>query len=472
MSGVENVSGGRVFSPTERITMPAYVREIIDRLNSRGFSAYAVGGAVRDCALGLSPDDWDVASSALPEEIESTFSDFRVIETGIKHGTVSVVTGGNTVEITTFRKESGYSDNRHPDAVEFVGDIAEDLRRRDFTVNSLAYNEKDGLIDLYGGLSDIQNKIVRAVGNPEERFSEDSLRILRAVRFSSKLGFSIEKQTLAAAEKLKSRLKNVSAERIFSELVKTLCGNDVFKALMNYREIIAEIVPEIRPCFDFDQHSKWHLYDVYEHIVRSVAAIAPEPALRMAMFLHDIAKPAVFFMRDGEGHFYGHADLSAKIAERILLRLKASNSLRERVVFLVKNHDRPFPESEVKIKKMLRDFGAECFFSLVEVKKADNTAQGTDIALAESEKTENTKKTAEKIIESGECFSLKQMKISGKELSDIGFKGKSVGEELEKLLDMCIVSPELNDENKLVGLAEKHMEKINKSSYKSINEGF
>ena len=322
MSGVENVSGGRVFSPTERITIPAYVREIIDRLNSRGFSAYAVGGAVRDCALGLFPDDWDVASSALPEEIESTFSDFRVIETGIKHGTVSVVTGGNAVEITTFRKESGYSDNRHPDAVEFVGDIAEDLRRRDFTVNSLAYNEKDGLIDLYGGLSDIKNKIVRAVGNPEERFSEDSLRILRAVRFSSKLGFSIEKQTLDAAEKLKSRLKNVSAERIFSELVKTLCGKDVFNALMNYREIIAEIVPEIRPCFDFDQHSKWHLYDVYEHIVRSVAAIAPEPALRMTMFLHDIAKPAAFFMRDGEGHFYGHADLSAKIAERILLRLK------------------------------------------------------------------------------------------------------------------------------------------------------
>ena len=351
MSGVENVAGGGASSV--RITMPAYVREIIDRLNSRGVFAYAVGGAVRDCVLGLAPDDWDVASSALPEEIESAFSDYRVIETGIKHGTVSVVAGGNVVEITTFRKESGYSDNRHPDAVEFVGDIAEDLRRRDFTVNSLAYNEKDGLIDLYGGLSDIENKIIRTVGNAEERFSEDSLRILRAVRFSSKLGFSIEEQTLAAAEKMKSRLENVSAERIFSELVKTLCGKDVFNALMNYREIIAEIVPEIRPCFDFDQHSKWHLYDVYEHIVRSVAAIAPEPALRMTMFLHDIAKPAAFFMRDGEGHFYGHAEMSAVIAEKILKRLKAPVAFREKVLFLIKRHDVPFPESDFKLKKLL-----------------------------------------------------------------------------------------------------------------------
>lgn len=469
MSGVENVSGGRVFSPTERITMPAYVREIIDRLNSRGFSAYAVGGAVRDCALGLSPDDWDVASSALPEEIESTFSDFRVIETGIKHGTVSVIADGNAVEITTFRKESGYSDNRHPDAVEFVGDIAEDLRRRDFTVNSLAYNEKDGLIDLYGGLSDIKNKIVRAVGNPEERFSEDSLRILRAVRFSSKLGFSIEKQTLAAAEKLKSRLKNVSAERIFSELVKTLCGNDVFNALMNYREIIAEIVPEIRPCFDFDQHSKWHLYDVYEHIVRSVAAIAPEPALRMTMFLHDIAKPAAFFMRDGEGHFYGHAEMSAVIAEKILKRLKAPVAFREKVLFLIKRHDAPFPESNFKLKKMLDESGEEAFFDLVKVKYADNKAQGTEVAVAESEKTAKITEKVQKIIESGECYSLKMLNVSGDELALIGFKGKEIGEELNVLLNACMETPSLNENERLKELAEKHFARFNKRSREHLS---
>lgn len=454
------------------ISLPREAENIIESLEKGGFKAYAVGGAVRDCVSGLTPDDWDITTSARPEEIKKVFSKRETIETGIKHGTVTVLIDHKPYEVTSFRSEGSYSDCRHPDKVEFVTELSEDLRRRDFTVNSLAYNKKDGLIDLYGGLSDIDNKIIRTVGKAEERFSEDALRILRAVRFSSKLGFRIEPETKNAAEKLKGLLSGISAERIFSELSKTLSGKNAVNALLDNSGIICEIIPEMKPCAGFNQHSKWHKYDVYEHIVRSVGAIDSKPELKWAMFLHDIGKPEKFFMKDGEGHFYGHADLSAKIAERILLRLKASNSLRERVVFLVKNHDRPFPESEVKIKKMLRDFGAECFFSLVEVKKADNAAQGTDIALAESEKTENTKKTAEKIIESGECFSLKQMKISGKELSDIGFKGKSVGEELEKLLDMCIVSPELNDENKLVGLAEKHMEKINKSSYKSINEGF
>lgn len=336
-------------------------------------------------------------------------------------------------------------------------------------MNSLAYNEKDGLIDLYGGLSDIQNKIVRAVGNPEERFSEDSLRILRAVRFSSKLGFSIEKQTLAAAEKLKSRLKNVSAERIFSELVKTLCGNDVFNALMNYREIIAEIVPEIRPCFDFDQHSKWHLYDVYEHIVRSVAAIAPEPALRMTMFLHDIAKPAAFFMRDGEGHFYGHAEMSAVIAEKILKRLKAPVAFREKVLFLIKRHDAPFPESNFKLKKMLGESGEEAFFDLVKVKNADNKAQGTDVAVAESEKTAKITEKVQKIIESGECYSLKMLNVSGDELASIGFKGKEIGEELNVLLNACMETPSLNENERLKELAEKHFARFNKRSRERLS---
>lgn len=463
MSDAENVANAGGVS-SARITMPGYVHEIIDRLNSRGFSAYAVGGAVRDCVLGLSPDDWDVASSALPEEIESVFSDYRVIETGIKHGTVSVVADGNVVEITTFRKESGYSDNRHPDAVEFVGDIAEDLRRRDFTVNSLAYNEKDGLIDLYGGLSDIKNKIIRTVGNAEERFSEDSLRILRAVRFSSKLGFSIEEQTLAAAEKLKSGLKSVSAERIFSEFVKTLCGKYVFNAFMNYREIIAEIVPEIRPCFDFDQHSKWHSYDVYEHIVRSVAAIAPEPALRTAMFFHDIAKPAAFFMKDGEGHFYGHADMSAAIAERILKRLKAPVAFREKVLFLIKRHDAPFPESDFKLKKMLGETGEEAFSELVKIKYADNVAQGTDIALAERDKIAKISEKVQAIIESGECYSLKMLNVSGDELVSMGFKGKEIGEELNALLNACMETPSLNDNAGLKELAEKHFARMNKRS--------
>ncbi len=466
-----NEDNQRKTSKTE-IALPPEVETIIENLEKSGFKAYAVGGAVRDCVLGLTPEDWDITTSARPEEIKKVFSARETIETGIKHGTVTVLVNHKPFEVTSFRSEGSYSDCRHPDKVEFVTDLSEDLRRRDFTVNSLAYNKKEGLIDLYRGLSDINNKIIRTVGKAEERFSEDALRILRAVRFSSKLGFKIDPETKSAAEKLKGLLSKISAERIFSELSKLLFGKNVVGALLDSSGIICEVIPEMKPCVGFEQHSKWHKYDVYEHIVRSVGAIEDKPELKWAMFLHDIGKPEKFFMKDGEGHFYGHAEPSVKMADSILTRLKAPNLLKEQVIFLVKNHDRPFPEGEVKLKRMLKDIGAENFFRLVEVKKADNTAHGTDIALAESGKVENTKKIVEKIIESGECFSLKQLKISGKELLEIGFKGKSVGEELEKLLDMCIVSPELNDENKLIGLAEKHIEKTDKSRYKSINEGF
>ncbi len=456
-----------------RIKLSDEVKFVIERLSESGFSAYAVGGAVRDSVLGLSPSDWDVTTSALPNQTEEVFSDKRVVETGIKHGTVTVIVNDKPIEITTFRKESGYSDNRHPDKIEFVGDVAEDLRRRDFTVNSLAYNEKDGLIDLYGGLSDINDKIIRAVGNAEERFSEDSLRIIRAVRFASKLGFKIEENTLRAAEKLKSGLDNVSAERIFSEFVKTLCGKDAFNALTNYREIICEVVPEIRDCFDFEQHSKWHLYDVYEHICRSVAAVKNEPQFRTVMFFHDIAKPAAFFVKNGEGHFYGHAKLSAQIADRVLQRLKAPNSFRKNVVFLVENHDLPLPESDFKLKKILNKTGAEDFFDLIEVKYADNAAQGTEIAIEERAKIDKARAMAERIVKSGECFSLNSLAISGEDLKALGFSGKAVGSELERLLLLCMETPSLNEPSELKRLAEKRIEKNSEKNFeKSSKKNF
>ncbi len=446
------------------IKLPETIKFVLSKLEKNGFSAYAVGGAVRDYILGNPANDWDVTTSALPDETEKVFSGFKVIKTGIKHGTVTVIVNGCPVEITTFRKESGYTDNRHPDNVEFVSDLAEDLKRRDFTVNSLAYNEKEGLIDLYGGLSDLKNEIIRTVGDPRERFSEDALRILRAVRFSSKLGFTIEEKTYAAAKELKENLKNVSAERIFSEFTKTLCGKNVKNALLFYHEIITEIIPEMKPCVGFEQHSKWHLYDVYEHIVRSVEYIRPTAELRLTMFFHDIGKPDCFFTRDGEGHFYGHPEVSAEKTDKILRRLKAPTAFREEVVFLVKNHDVRLSDSEIKNRKKLNEIGKERFFLLLDVKKADNAAQGTALAEKEGKEIDKIRAIAEKIIENGEVYDIKQLKISGEDLIKTGFSGKEIGEEMEKLLNACMENNLGNDEESLKAAAEKDFIKLKKQS--------
>ncbi len=446
------------------IKLPETIKFVLGKLEKNGFSAYAVGGAVRDYILGNPATDWDVTTSALPDETEKVFSGLKVIKTGIKHGTVTVIVNGCPVEITTFRKESGYTDNRHPDNVEFVSDLAEDLKRRDFTVNSLAYNEKEGLIDLYGGLSDLKNEIIRTVGDPRERFSEDALRILRAVRFSSKLGFTIEEKTYAAAKELKENLKNVSAERIFSEFTKTLCGKNVKNALLFYHEIITEIIPEMKPCVGFEQHSKWHLYDVYEHIVRSVEYIRPTAELRLTMFFHDIGKPDCFFTRDGEGHFYGHPEVSAEKTDKILRRLKAPTAFREEVVFLVKNHDVRLSDSEIKNRKKLNEIGKERFFLLLDVKKADNAAQGTALAEKEGKEIDKIRAIAEKIIENGEVYDIKQLKISGEDLIKTGFSGKEIGEEMEKLLNACMENNLGNDEESLKAAAEKDFIKLKKQS--------
>ena len=446
------------------IKLPETIKFVLGKLEKNGFSAYAVGGAVRDYILGNPATDWDVTTSALPDETEKVFSGFKVIKTGIKHGTVTVIVNGCSVEITTFRKESGYTDNRHPDNVEFVSDLAEDLKRRDFTVNSLAYNEKEGLIDLYGGLSDLKNEIIRTVGDPRERFSEDALRILRTVRFSSKLGFTIEEKTYAAAKELKENLKNVSAERIFSEFTKTLCGKNVKNALLFYHEIITEIIPEMKPCVGFEQHSKWHLYDVYEHIVRSVEYIRPTAELRFTMFFHDIGKPDCFFTRDGEGHFYGHPEVSAEKTDKILRRLKAPTAFREEVVFLVKNHDVRLSDSEIKNRKKLNEIGKERFFLLLDVKKADNAAQGTALAEKEGKEIDKIRAIAEKIIENGEVYDIKQLKISGEDLIKTGFSGKEIGEEMEKLLNACMENNLGNDEESLKAAAEKDFIKLKKQS--------
>ncbi len=433
-----------------KINLPQGVCEVLEKLNSAGFESYAVGGCVRDSLLLKNPEDWDVTTKATPEKVVELFSP-DVILTGLKHGTVTVRHKGKNYEVTTFRSDGKYNDSRHPEKVEFVSCLQEDLKRRDFTVNAMAYSEKSGLIDLYGGLSDLKNGVLRAVGNPEERFCEDALRILRGVRFVSTTGFSIEENTLKAMLKSVDGLKKVSAERVFLEMDKMLLGDHAEKALLVAPEIIFAVIPEMRKCYKFLQRSKWHLHDVYTHTVIATKSVRQDRALRWCMLLHDIAKPDKFFLDDvGEGHFYGHPELSFEMADKILTRLKMPNKLKNEVLILIKNHDVYLPTEKKKIKRQLYKFGEDILLKLLEVKFADNQGQGTELALAENEKLFQIKDCVQKVVDSGECYSLKTLAVSGKDVLELGFSGEMVGKVLDALLKDVIDENIPNERQRLI----------------------
>ena len=309
------------------IRLPAHAARAIEQLEGAGFETWAVGGCVRDSLRGAAPHDWDLCTAARPEQMKAVFAGERVLETGLKHGTLTLLTDGGPLEITTFRADGGYSDGRHPDAVRFVGSVEDDLARRDFTVGAMAWHPARGLCDPYGGLDDLQDGILRAVGDPDARFTEDGLRILRAVRFASQLGFAVEPQTAAAMRRQLARLDCVAAERVREELTRTLCGRFVQRALLSYRDVLAAVLPELVPMFDCAQQNPHHLYDVWEHSVRAVGQVPAVPALRWAMLLHDCGKPACKTIDEkGVGHFYGHPKVSREIAERIVQRLRFSGA--------------------------------------------------------------------------------------------------------------------------------------------------
>ena len=438
------------------ILIPDGALEILNRLENNGFEAYVVGGCVRDSLMGKNPDDWDVTTSAFPEEIIKVFKGEQVILTGLKHGTVTVRLRGKNYEVTTFRSEGEYLDSRHPSSVSFVRDIKEDLKRRDFTINAMAYSPKRGLIDLYEGVLDLEKGVLRAVGKAEERFEEDALRILRGVRFVSSTGFSLEENTLKAMLSKVGLLNKISAERILVELDKTLLGAHVEKALLDAPDIIFEVIPELKKCYKFNQHSKWHSYDVYTHIVYAVKGVQAKRELRWCMLLHDVAKPDKFFLDDkGEGHFYGHADLSEKLAYRILKRLKATNKLIKDVCFLVKNHDRPFPRSDLKFKLRLAEIGQEYALSLVAVKYADNFAQGTQKAIEEKANIIALENRIKDTFASCDCLSVNQLAIDGKDVLEVGFKGKEVGDVLQSVFVDVLSGNLSNDRQKLLKGLEK-----------------
>ena len=440
-----------------KINIDGYAAEITDSLGKAGYEAYVVGGCVRDSVMGRTPEDWDVTTSAKPEEVIAVFGEKNTVATGLRHGTVTVIKGGKPYEVTTFRRDGEYSDFRHPEKVEFVSDLAEDLKRRDFTVNALAYSEKTGLIDLYGGLADIESKTLRAVGDPEERFNEDALRILRAARFSSVLGFGIESGTSAAMSKLCDNLKKVSAERVFTEICKLVRGKNATAALMDCHDAIFAVIPELAPCYKFEQKSKWHRYDVYEHIARAVGCAEGGLEVKLAMLLHDVGKPECFFVKDGEGHFYGHGEKSYEKARKILRRLKASNALFYETTLLVRLHDRPIKNDERKIKRLLSEIRDETFLRLVAVKRADGLAQGTEIALEEVKGLKDIEKTYRLIKERGDCYTLSSLAVNGSDLAALGYRGEAIGKELSRLLSLVIDGAVENDRERLIKISSKRI---------------
>ncbi len=423
----------------------------MEKLEDAGFEAYLVGGSLRDILMGREVHDFDITSSAKPEEVMEVFSDFKVIPTGLKHGTVTVLVEDEPVEITTFRSESGYSDGRHPDSVSFAKSVEDDLERRDFTMNAMACRINGELFDLFGGQNDIANKLIRTVGNAKERFSEDGLRILRAIRFAAVLGFEVEAGTKNAIHQMGYMIEKVSEERIVSEFNKIMLSEKPSTYLREYKDIICIFIPELEACIGFDQKNHHHVYDVFEHTLRVVDNMPPKLSLRLAALFHDISKPFCFEIgSDGEGHFYGHASKSSEMAENILRRLKYDNVTITDVCQLVKYHDHQIENSDKIIKRMLRRLGEKGFFDLLDLKRADNLGQSEEFRYRQDilQELENS---ARRILDEKACFSIKDMAINGSDLIKLGMvQGPEIGEVLEMLLDRVISGEIKNDRQELI----------------------
>ena len=433
---------------------PAQVSAILSRLEQAGFAAYAVGGCVRDTLLGREPEDWDVTTAARPEQTAALFAGHS-IPTGLRHGTVTVRQDGLPVEVTTFRADGPYSDHRRPDTVYFSDSLAEDLCRRDLTVNAMAMDVRGSLTDLHGGQEDLRRGILRCVGDPDRRFDEDALRIMRTLRFASVLGFTVEARTAAALHRRAPLLRDIAAERLLSEMDRLLCGAHVLPVLLTYPDVLGVFLPEVLPCVGFDQRNRHHLYDVWEHTARSVAAIPPEPALRWAMLLHDVGKPACFTVDgQGVGHFYGHPKVSAALAEEVCRRLRMDRRTAHEVVTLVQWHDRDIPRTEKAIARAVHQLGEDTFRRLLAVKRADNLAQHPDYRgrLAEIDRAEDILNA---LLDRQACFSLRDLAVDGRDMRALGFRGPAVGHALNALLAQVLDGALPNRRDTLLAAARK-----------------
>lgn len=433
------------------IELPKKVKNIIAVIEAAGYEAYAVGGCVRDSILGRTPDDWDITTSAKPLKIKELFK--RTVDTGIKHGTVTVMIDREGFEVTTYRIDGEYEDNRHPRDVIFTSSLAEDLKRRDFTVNAMAYNDRHGLIDLFGGLQDIEQRIIRCVGEPAERFTEDALRMMRAVRFSAQLGYSIDACTKAAIAAMAGNLENISAERIRTELVKMLCSPHPDYLRVCYEiGITAVILPEFDCLMETGQNNPHHIYTVGEHTLHCLKEVKEDRVLRLAMLFHDMGKPDTRVTDEkGTDHFYGHAAISEKITRNVLKRLKFDNDTLYKVSKLVYYHDYSIGTNARGVRRAIHKIGEDIFPYLFEVKRADILAQSGYERTEKLERLKRTKQLYNEITEAMECVSLKTLAVTGKDLIQAGMRpGKEIGETLDYLLDMVLENPELNNRQSLL----------------------
>ena len=425
---------------------------ILTRLEQAGYQAFAVGGCVRDTLLGRTPGDWDITTSALPEQVMALFD---AVPTGIAHGTVTVRLEGRGFEVTTFRGDGPYLDGRHPSGVVFTRHLEEDLARRDFTVNAMAMDLRGRITDPFGGREDLQRRLLRCVGDPERRLQEDALRILRALRFAAVLGFSVEPETAAALVHQAHRLDLIAPERVSYELQRLLTGAYVGPVLRQFAPVLAAVLPEIRPLMGFEQHSPHHRYDVWEHTVRSVETIAPQPVLRWTMLLHDVAKPQCFTLDEqGKGHFYGHDAQGAAMAEEILRRLRLPRRDTERIVLLIREHMRQIAPTEKSVGRALHRLGPEALEQLLAVQRADRLATGT----GDTELLDQLQTLLEKLLAEERCFTLRQLAVNGRDLMALGLAGPAVGRMLQQLLAQVLDGTLPNDHAALLDAAQRSLE--------------
>jgi len=442
------------------IEVPAPVYFIIQKLEKCGHEAYMVGGCVRDSVLGRKPHDYDICTSATPDEILKAFPYEEIIPTGLKHGTVTILINDEPYEVSTFRIDGNYSDNRRPDSVEFTDNLIEDLKRRDFTINTMAYNPKIGLIDPFNGLEDIEYKKIDCVGSTKERFGEDALRILRAIRFASQLNFTIMPNTDWEIHKQYKNLENISIERINSEFCKIASSEDFCVNLLLYQDVFSLFIPELKDMIGFEQNNPYHAYDVFDHTIHAVEHCeSNDLTVRLAVFFHDFGKPHSY--QDGEDgyrHFKGHGRVSADITDAIMKRLRFDNEMRNNVVELVYYHDATFEVGKKYVKRWLNKIGEKQFRRLLEVRKADIKGQNPDYEPGRIEKVNNIEKLLDEVLQDDECFSLKDLAVNGKDLMSIGYKsGKELGNTLNDLLQLVIDGECPNEKEKLLQEAERRI---------------
>ena len=433
------------------ISVSCGAERVLKTLENAGFDAYIVGGAVRDSIMGLSPSDYDIATNAKPHQVKALFA--RTIDTGLKHGTVTVIENKIGFEVTTFRTEGVYKDMRHPESVFYTNDIRIDLKRRDFTVNAMAYSLKHGFLDCFGGTDDIKNRVIRCVGNSELRFKEDALRMLRAVRFAACLDFDLDKEAEAAIKKCAVLIKNVSGERILSELNKILLSDNPEKLRLLYETgLMRYIIPELSGCFSTEQNNKYHIYNVGDHIIATLKNTPKDLILRWAALMHDIGKPNCRSLdSNGIYHFYGHHRESMKIANDILHRLRMDKDSIHDILVLTENHDVHFDSSPMAVKRMLARTGEILFFKLLKLQEADNLAKNPLYINDRMAKIAMTRSRAEQIIAEGQPYTVAQLQINGRDLIKLGYKaGREIGDTLKYLLDEVLIDPSLNTRDYLI----------------------